>query len=106
MDALPGLWSLTPIGALIGAIVLMYWLLATGRIITRSTHERELSQANRRGDEWKETALDGRKIIAAQEKQIAALIQSNRIADHFFQSMGPNPADTLGPPPGGAHVVG
>jgi hypothetical protein len=86
MEALPGLWSLTPIGALIGVVVLAYWLLAGGKIIPRATHERELAAANKRGDEWKETALDGRRIIAAQEQQIRALLESNRIADHFFNT--------------------
>jgi hypothetical protein len=88
MPELPGLWSLTPIGALLLVIVLFYWMLATGRVITRSSHERELALANKRGDEWKDTALDGRTIITKQANQIDALVESNRIADHFFQSVG------------------
>lgn len=88
MPELPGLWSLTPIGALLLVIVLFYWMLATGRVITRSSHERELALANKRGDEWKDTALDGRAIITKQAAQIDALVESNRIADHFFNSAG------------------
>ena len=45
MDALvlPGLWNLTPYGALIGMAVLLYWLIATGRLIPRASHDRELA---------------------------------------------------------------
>lgn len=106
MPELPGLWSLSPIGALLGVIALFYWLLATGRLITRSSHERELAQANKRGDEWKETALDGRKVITEQSSQIGKLVDGSRIAEHFFRSANPDSmADTIPRPPGGADVV-
>jgi len=39
---LPGLWGLTPIAGMLGMIVLLYWLLATGRMITRAQHDREI----------------------------------------------------------------
>lgn len=103
MDALPGLWSLTPIGGIVGVIVVLYWLLATGRLITRSSHERELAQSNKRGDEWKETALDGRKTISAQSSQITMLTQANQITEHLFRTANPQlMGDTI--PQGGGPV--
>ncbi|WP_382307264.1 hypothetical protein [Herbiconiux sp. UC225_62] len=106
MPELPGLWSLSPIGALLGGIILFYWLLATGRIITRSSHERELAQANKRGDEWKETALDTRKLNNELASQNGKLVDGNSIAEHFFRTANPaTMGDTLPRPPGGTDVV-
>lgn len=84
MDVLPGVWSLSPLGALIGAVVILYWMLGTGRLIPRSSHERELEQANRRGDEWKDTALEQREINAEIRKQNSTLIEAARITTDFF----------------------
>jgi len=96
MPDLPGLWSLSPLGALLGVLVLSYWLLVSGRLVSRNSHERELAMSNKRGDEWKETALSGRSLIEAQKNQINALIEANRIADHFFRSMEQAPPNSGG----------
>jgi len=84
MPDLPGFWSLTPIGALVGVVVLAYWLLATGRVIARSTHVRELAMSDKRGDEWKETAKARQELIEAQTVQITALTESAKTAAQFF----------------------
>lgn len=89
MTDLPGLWSLSPIGALLGGIILFYWMLASGKIITRSSHERELAQANKRGDEWKETALESRQANQALRDQNTTLIESQRITADFFSKISP-----------------
>lgn len=85
MESLPGIWSLSPLGALIGAVVTMYWLLGSGRLIPRSSHERELSQAERhmvqadkRGDEWKETALTERAVNQEIRRQNTLLLEASR----------------------------
>lgn len=52
-----GIWSLTPLGALVGVIVLLFWMLSTGRLLTRSQHVEIVTGQTKRGDEWKETAL-------------------------------------------------
>lgn len=104
MPDLPGLWSITPIGAVIVLLVTLYWLLATGRLISRSSHDRELGIVRLRGDEWKETAVQVRAVNSELLKQNSQLIEGNRIADHFFRSASPgSTADTQ--PSGGSDVV-
>ena len=95
------LWNLSPLGALVGVIVLFYWLLATGRLISKSSHEREIAQSNKRGDEWKETALHERDLNAVVRAQNTDLIESNKVWEDFLKSASPgNLADTGG----GRHV--
>ena len=81
---LPGLWSLTPYGALLGLVVVLFWLTSTGRYIPRSSHERELATANKRGDEWKETALDTRMLNAELAKQNSVLVEATKTPAEFF----------------------
>lgn len=106
MEALPGLWSLTPIGGMLGMIALFYWLLATGRLITRASHEREIAIVSKRGDEWKETALverDGREKATALA---TTAVTSSTITDNFFRAHTPAEiADTLSHPRGGGNVA-
>jgi hypothetical protein len=90
MIELTGIWSLSPLGGMLGMIVLFYWLLATGRIITRSSHERELRVSDKRGDEWKETAIEYRVVTSALTEQNGKLIESNRISDHFYREVFPS----------------
>ncbi len=97
---LPGLWSLAPIPALLGVVALFYWLLATGRLIPRSSHERELAAAEKRnadavarGDEWKGTALELQKVNTEIRKQNGQLIQANQVVESFLNASRP-PGDT------------
>lgn len=101
MAELPGLWSLTPVGALIGVLVLFFYMLATGRIIPKSSHELIVAASNKRGDEWKETAMEGRKVITAQTAQIGDLIEANKTAAQFFGTVGSGSTK----PAGGDHVA-
>ena len=87
MPDIPGLWSLTPLGALVGVIVMIAVTLVRGYFIPRSSHERELGLAHKRGDEWKETAVSVRAVNAELLRQNSAIIESNRITDHFFRSV-------------------
>lgn len=67
MEALPGLWSLTPIGALIGLLVLgIYWLVK-GEFIPRKTHEREVQI-------YKDLLINKDATIVMQTGQIGQLL--------------------------------
>lgn len=106
MIDLPGLWSLSPAGFGLGVVAVFYWLLATGRLIPRSSHERELAVSNKRGDEWKETALEYREVNAEIRKQNGELIEGAKTSTHFYRALTP-PAyvpyeDTQ---PGGTYVA-
>lgn len=102
MTDIPGIWSLTPIGALIGIIVLIAFVLIRGMFIPRASHERELSLVSKRGDEWKETAISVRTVNTELLRQNSDLIESSRITDHFFRAIGGNDAliDTVTKPRG------
>ncbi|MBT2485821.1 MULTISPECIES: hypothetical protein [unclassified Microbacterium] len=92
---LPGIWNLTPYGAVLGLLVILYWLLATGRLVPRNAHERELAArdaahatnlalANKRGDEWKETAQQGHVVIKEQSGQLGKFADAARAPAEFF----------------------
>lgn len=59
-------------------------MIMTGRLVPRSTHESELATANKRGDEWKETALAGRKVIEVQAEQISKFADAAKTPAEFF----------------------
>lgn len=67
-------------GAFGGLSILVVVSVVRGWFIPIRTHDRELAQANKRGDEWKETALEGRKTIDS-------LITANSIVNDFFQKV-------------------
>ena len=81
---LPGLWSLTPWGALIGLLVYLGMSISRGWWVPKSSHEREMATANKRGDEWKETALAGRELIAQQSAQISKFAEASKTPAEFF----------------------
>ncbi|QRI45078.1 membrane protein [Microbacterium phage Shocker] len=89
MEALPGLWSLTPIGGMIGMIVLLYWLLVTGRLITKATHEREISI-------YRETRENDKETITEQRKQITSLLEVGHTVQAVIKAAGPPLDDTAG----------
>ena len=94
-EVLPGIWSLSPLAALVGFIVFLGMAIARGWLIPRISFERELdqrdkahatnlAQANQRGDEWKETALAGREVVAEQAKQITLMARGQQTSAEFF----------------------
>lgn len=83
-NLLPGIWSLTPDVLFIGLTALAVISLIRGWIIPKSSHEREMRMANKRGDEWKETALEGRKLASEQSDQISKLVDANKVTAEFF----------------------
>lgn len=84
---LPGLWSLTPYGAVLGMLVLIFWLTGTGRYIPRSSHEREMAAANQRGDEWKEVANDKDVLIRELTSQNTVLIETTKTSAEFYSTV-------------------
>ena len=103
MPELPGLWSLTPIGGMIGMLVILFWMLATGRLITKSSHERELGLANTRANEWKDAHARSEDARAVALDQNSALLAGVRIADKFYKDFLPPQPDerTIPKIPGG-----
>ena len=81
---LPGLWNLSPWGALVGVIVYVYWLIVSGRWIPRATHDAIVAVQKERGDEWKETAATQRTLIEEQSKQIGVFAEASRTPAEFF----------------------
>lgn len=81
---LPGLWNLTPYGAIVGMVVFLFLSLARGWLIPRSSHEREMAASNKRGDEWKETAIETRILNVALAKQNSVLVEATKTSAEFF----------------------
>lgn len=71
------------IGA-VAIVTLVVLMLLTGRLIPRLTHEREIAAANKRGDEWKETALKGRELIEQQSAQLTKFADASKTPAEFF----------------------
>ncbi len=95
-----GIWNLTPIGALVGVLVILYWLIASGRLVPRSTVEQikaadaiVIAAETKRGDEWKETALDQRKVNQEIRAQNTTLLEAVRTSSHFFKAVTPGVSD-------------
>lgn len=84
MEIPTGIWELSPYGALLGLIVILFWLTSTGRYIPRSSHEREIAASNQRGDEWKEAATETRVLNLELTKQNTALVESTKTSAEFF----------------------
>lgn len=81
---LTGIWGLSPVAALIGVTVFLFLSLARGWVIPKSSLEREMAASNKRGDEWKETALDQRELISQQSAQISTLTEATKTPAEFF----------------------
>lgn len=94
MDFLPGVWGLTPIGGVVGMTITFYWLLGSGRLIPRSSHEREMELVRTRGDEWKKAALDQQVVNQEIRSQNTALLETARITAKFFGDVGRDIEDT------------
>lgn len=90
------------IGA-VGVVVLVVLMILTGRLIPKSTHDRELLAAEKRttdaverGDEWKETAQATDAVNAVVRAQNTALIEANKVVEAFLKASGPSAADMAG----------
>lgn len=85
MPELPGLWSLSPIAALVGIIVLLFFMLATGKLLTKTQHlqivaaHEKLAEVQQEAiSEWRRSThnLEARAIVlpnpAAADQAIRA----------------------------------
>jgi len=79
---LPGIWGLSPLAGMIGMVVIVYWMLLTGRLITRSSHEREIGI-------YKEQILVKDKTIEKQTNQITSLLSVGQTMQAVLRSAGP-----------------
>lgn len=96
MDTIfPGLWGLSPIGFGIGVIALFYYLLATGRLITKSSHEREI-------EIYRAILINKDKTIDALTAQVASLMSVGRTVQAVLRSAGPDVDEDTDPSEGGA----
>lgn len=86
---LPGLWNITPWGALIGLSVLIIVSLVRGWLIPKSTHEREIVQERQRGDEWKESTIAERSVNSVLREQNGDLIHANKVVEQFLKAASP-----------------
>lgn len=89
-------WPSVGIGA--GSIILiltfLVWFirqLASGAILTRKQADTELASAVKRGDEWKETALEERAGRQENAELLKQALNANRIVDQFFTEYLPTP---------------
>lgn len=76
MIELPGIWSLTPYGAILGMLVLAYISIIRGWLVPQASHVRELLLERTRADEWKESTLSEHEVNAELLKQNGMLIAS------------------------------
>lgn len=82
MDSVFSGWiePVTGWGAFGGLVIFITVSLIRGWLVPKSTHERELKASDRRGDEWKETALESRKTTND-------LIRSQQVVKDFFEKV-------------------
>lgn len=93
VEALPGIWSLAPIPALIGFILLVGIMILTGKLVPKATHIRELTTAKERGNEWKSTSDEQAVALRELRKQNADLISALSTSSAFFAAH--TPRDTF-----------
>lgn len=86
MEALPGLWSLTPLGALIGVLVLQFYWNAKGVYVSKSTHEAHVAILQR-------TIDNQEKTIAEQRSQITSLLEVGHTVQAVLKAAGPSMDD-------------
>lgn len=87
MPDLPGLWSLTPLGAFIGVLVLLFLMLASGKLLTRRQHE-EVVHSKDQLIEIQEKAIDEWRLSAHTLQSRAVVLPNQKDADRLLHSGG------------------
>lgn len=87
METLPGIWSLTPLGALLGVLVLQFWLVATGRLVPRKSHEEAVTQERTRAEEWKTVAGERKNTINSLVMQNTAMLEATKTTAAVVQAL-------------------
>lgn len=94
MDAaLPGLWSLSPIGAVIGMVVLIFLGLTTGRLYTRGQHDQIVNLYKELATEAKASAGKWEAVAVQRGAQLDILVPQVAIVGEFFQKADRTGAD-------------
>ena len=88
----------------LGAVALLTFvalMIFMGRLIPKGSHERELEAAEkrnedavRRGNEWKEAAIEQLSINSILRQQNGDLIEANKVVKDFLLKAGPSLGDT------------
>ena len=89
MEALPGLWSLSPLAALVGVLVWLMLAVSSGRFIPKSSHDREIAI-------YAGIIENKDKTIAVQQEQITSLLEVGTTVQAFLRSAGPPVDETAG----------
>ena len=87
METLPGIWGLTPYGAILGIVVLFFWLVATGRLVPRKTHEEIVSKEKQRADEWRQVAIERKGTINSLVIQNTAMLEATKTTAAVVQAL-------------------
>lgn len=83
-----------PFGALdgvgvVGVVLIVGWLLATGRLVTRNVHD----DVRHDRDEWRASHRISESARAEAVSQVQELLEHARTTDTFIRSL-PHPQDT------------
>ena len=88
----------------LGAVALLTFvalMIFMGRLIPKGTHLRELQEAEKRnadavkrGDEWKQVAVEQQEVNSILRKQVVDLIEANKVVKDFLLKAGPSLGDT------------
>lgn len=89
MEALPGLWSLSPLAALIGVLVLMFFWVSSGRYVPKATHDAHIAILQGTIDNQQET-------ITEQRGQITSLLEVGKTVQAVLKAAGPPVDETTG----------
>ena len=93
MIELPSLWSLSPIGGMLGMLAVLYWLIASGRLIAKSTHDQQLKAAIERGNEHKDAAELWQGVALKAMGQQDILVESTRATAAVLKAAAPEGVD-------------
>lgn len=86
---LPGIWNLSPWGALLGLFVFMFLGIMRGWVIPKSSHEREIGLLKDQIAHKDATIKDQSMTIAEKDKQIGALLEVGKTVEAFFKGAAP-----------------
>lgn len=90
MPELPGLWSLSPIAGLVGVIILLFYMLATGRLMTKTQHLEIVAAHEKLAEVQQEAISEWRRSTHALEAR-AIVLPSQTAADQAIRAGGGDP---------------
>ncbi len=89
MEALPGLWQLSPLAALVGMLVLQLYWNAKGTFVSKNTHDAHVAIL--------QSTIDNQeKPITDQRNQITSLLEVGKTVQAVLRAAGPPVDDATG----------